>query len=177
MPFRPGVNPPLVGVPADPIDPIGRGSALDRRPHTRKVAMAPVLQTGLGMQIAPRWITVDSRVNDTLARYPSTAPVFIQFGRLYGDRPRELYLVFPGLMVGEYSRYNRIAVEPLLVELNAAAESEEAAWRWFRSRGGDPVPMGDFSLALGYTASYRPTEDAVAARVPAVLVQTSRGPD
>ena len=79
------------------------------------------------MLIPPRWVTVESRVGDTLARYPTTAPVFIQFGRLYVDRPRELYPVFPDLTVGEYARNNAVEIEPLLVELNAAAESEEAA--------------------------------------------------
>ena len=79
------------------------------------------------MLVPPRWITVDSRVNDTLARYPSTARVFLQFGRLYVDRPGELYPSFPGLTVGEFARNNRVDLEPLLVELNASAESEEAA--------------------------------------------------
>ena len=129
------------------------------------------------MLVPPRWITTDSRVNDTLARYPSTAPVFIQFGRLYVDRPRELYLSFPGLTVGEFARNNRVDLEPLLVELNATAESEEAARRLFRSLGPEPAPLGEFSLTLGYTGSYRPVEDAVPDNVPVVLVQAARGPE
>jgi hypothetical protein len=60
------------------------------------------------MLVPPRWITVDSRVNDTLPRYPSTARVFLQFGRLYVDRPGELYPSFPGLTVGEFARNNRV---------------------------------------------------------------------
>ena len=129
------------------------------------------------MLVPPRWITVDSRVNDTLARYPSTAPVFLQFGRLYVDRPGELYPSFPGLTVGEFARNNRVDLEPLLVELNAAAESEEAARLWFRSLGAEPAPLGEFSLTLGYTGSYRPVEDAVPDNVPVVLVQAARGPE
>jgi hypothetical protein len=129
------------------------------------------------MLVPPRWVTTDSRVNETLARYPSTAPVFLQFGRLYVDRAGELGLSFPGLTVGEFARKNRVDLEPLLVELNAAAESEEAARLWFRSRGGEPAPSGEFSLTLGYTGSYRPVEDAVPDNVPAVPVQAARGPE
>ena len=129
------------------------------------------------MLVPPRWITVDSRVNDTLARYPSIAPVFLQFGRLYVDRPGELYPSFPGLTVGEFARNNRVDLEPLLVELNAAAESEESARRLFRSLGAKPAPLGEFSLTLGYTGSYRPVEDAVPDSVPVVLVQAARGPE
>ena len=129
------------------------------------------------MLVPPRWITVDSRVNDTLARYPSTARVLLQFGRLYVDRPGELYPSFPGLTIGEFARNNRVDLEPLLVELNAAAESEDAARLWFRSLGGEPAPLGEFSLTLGYTGSYRPMEDAVPPNVLVVLVQAARGPE
>lgn len=129
------------------------------------------------MLVPPRWITVDSRVNDTLARYPSTAPVFLQVGRLYVDRPGELYPSFPGLTVDEFARNNRVDLEPLLVELNAAAESEEAERRLFRSLAAEPAPLGEFSLTLGYTGSYRPVEDAVPDNVPVVLVQATRGPE
>jgi hypothetical protein len=129
------------------------------------------------MLVPPRWITTDSRVNDTLARYPSTAAVFLQFGRLYVDRPGELYPSFPGLPGGVFARNNRVDLEPLLVELNASAESEEAARLWFRSHGAEPAPLGEFSLTLGYTGSYRPVEDAVPDNVPVVLVQAARGPE
>jgi hypothetical protein len=129
------------------------------------------------MLVPPRWITVDSRVNDTLARYPGTGPVFIQFGRLYVDRPGELYPSYPDLTVGELARNNRVDLEPLLVELNAAAESDEAARAWVRSLDGEPALLGEFSLTLGYTASYRPVEDAVPRYVPVVLVQAARGPE
>ena len=74
--------------------------------------MALLLQSNLDVLIRPRWVTVESRVNDTLARYPSTAPVFVQFGRLYVDRPQEIYPAFPGLTVGEYARHNGVALEP-----------------------------------------------------------------
>ena len=104
------------------------------------------------MLVPSRWITVDCSVNGVVARCPTTAPVFIQFGRLYVDRPRE-------------------------VELNTAAESEEAARLWSPSRHDEPDPAGDFSLALGYTGSHRPAEDSSPGRVPVVLVQATRGPE
>jgi hypothetical protein len=139
--------------------------------------MALLLHPDLDVLIPPRWVTVESRVNDTLARYPSTAPVFIQFGRLYVDRPRDIYPGFPGLTVGEYARHSGVALEPLLVELNAAAESEEAARLWFRSPVRERVSRGDFSLTLGYTASHRAAEDVTPDRLPVVQVQAARGPE
>ena len=99
--------------------------------------------------------------------------MFIQFGRLYVDRPRELYPSFPGLTLGEFARYNRVDLEPFLVELNAAAESEEAAWLW--SPFKEPA-LGEFSLTLGYTGGYWPVE-AVPDNVPVVIVQSARGPE
>jgi len=68
-------------------------------------------------------------------------------------------------------------LEPLLVELNAAAESEEAARLWSRSPVREPGSGGDFSLTLGYTASHRAAEDAAPNRVPVVRVQATRGPE
>ena len=139
--------------------------------------MALLLHSNLDVLIPPRWVTVESRVNDTLARYPSTAPVFVQFGSLYVDRPREIYPAFPGLTVGGYARHNGVALEPLLVELNAAAESEEAARLWSRSPVREPGSGGDFSLTLGYTASHRAAEDVTPDRLPVVQVQAARGPE
>ena len=73
-------------------------------------------------------VTADHRVNDVLARYPSTAPVFVQ-GRLYVDQPGQLYAQFPGLTVGEFARRNSIELASLLSKVNALAESEEIAPR------------------------------------------------
>jgi hypothetical protein len=138
--------------------------------------VALLLQSNLDVLIPPRWVTVESRVNDTLARYPSTAPVFVQFGRVYVDRPQEIYPAFPGLTVGEYARHNGVALEPLLVELNAAAESEEAARLWSRSPSASPG-QGVISLTLGYTASHRAAEDAAPNWVPWCRCRRHEGPN
>src|SRR5689334_19917239 len=122
-------------------------------------------------------ITADSKINDVLARHPATAPVFTQ-GRLYVDQPRELYARFPGLTVGEFARQNRMDPGPLLTHLNALAESEDAA-RGPVTHAASPETdrRGHFSLTLGYTASYRPREDATPDNVSVVAVQSSRGPE
>jgi hypothetical protein len=120
-------------------------------------------------------ITAESKINDVLARHPATAPVFTQGRRLYVDQPRELYARFPGLSVGEFAARNGIALEPLLAQLNALAESEGAP-RSAAPAAGE-APVGQFSLTLGYTGSYRPREDAVPDSVPVVAVQSSRGPE
>lgn len=124
--------------------------------------------------IAPPRITADSKINDVLARHPGTAPVFTQGRRLYVDQPRELYARFPGLSVSDFARQNGMDPGPLLAQLNALAESENAA--------GPPVGTGEsrpgqFSLALGYTASHRPREDAAPDSVSVVAVQSARGPE
>ena len=112
-------------------------------------------------------ITTDSRINEVLARYPGTAPVFTQGRRLYVDQPRELYARFPGLSVGDFARQNGIDPGPLLGQLNALAESGAEA----------TPPGGGFSLALGYTGSHRAREDALPDSVSVVAVQSSRGPE
>ncbi|HKW95539.1 MAG TPA: hypothetical protein VJX92_26870 [Methylomirabilota bacterium] len=123
-------------------------------------------------------ITADSKINDVLARHPATAPVFTLGRRLYVDQPRELYARFPGLTVGEFARQNGMDPGPLLTQLNALAESEDAARRpATRAASTDAVRPGQFSLTLGYTASYRPREDAAPDSVSVVAVQSSRGPE
>ena len=47
----------------------------------------------------PSRITAETQVNDVLARYPATAPVFTQGRRLYVDQLHDLYARFPGLKV------------------------------------------------------------------------------
>lgn len=120
-------------------------------------------------------LTAESMINDVLARYPGTAPVFTQGRRLYVDQPRELYARFPGLSIGDYARRNDLPLGPLLAQLNALAESGGGA----AGRAGEPAesPVGQFSLTLGYTGSYRPREDAVPDSVSVVAVQSSRGPE
>jgi hypothetical protein len=123
-------------------------------------------------------ITADSKINDVLARHPATAPVFTQGRRLYVDQPRELYARFPGLTVGEFARQNAIDPGPLLAQLNALAESEDAARRpATRATSADVARPGQFSLTLGYTASHRPREDTAPDSVSVVAVQSSRGPE
>ena len=117
-------------------------------------------------------ITAESKINDVLAQYPGTAPVFTQGRRLYVDQPRELYARFPGLSVGDFAGRNGLPLGPLLGQLNALAESRDGD----AAQAGES-PVGQFSLTLGYTGSYRPREDAVPDSVSVVAVQSSRGPE
>jgi hypothetical protein len=122
----------------------------------------------------PAPITAESKINDVLARHPGTAPVFTQGRRLYVDQKHDLYARFPGLTVGDFARQNGLELGPILSQLNALAESGDAA-------GGthaiDDRREGQFSLTLGYTASYRPREDAQPDNVSVVAVQSARGPE
>lgn len=122
----------------------------------------------------PAPITAESKINDVLARHPGTAPVFTQGRRLYVDQKHDLYARFPGLTVGDFARQNGLELGPILGQLNALAESGDAA-------GGvqatDGRGEGQFSLTLGYTASYRPREDAQPDNVSVVAVQSARGPE
>lgn len=124
----------------------------------------------------PAAITAESKINDVLARHPATAPVFTQGRRLYVDQPRDLYARFPGLTVGDFAGQNDLDLEAVLLQLNALAESQDAARRP-DTRATEDARVGQFSLTLGYTASYRPREDAVPDRVTVVSVQSARGPE
>lgn len=123
-------------------------------------------------------IGAESKINDVLARHPATAPVFTQGRRLYVDQPRELYARFPGLTVGDFARQNELDLAAVLVQVNALAESEDAA-REPATRAHDAglARPGQFSLTLGYTASHRPREDSAPDSVSVVAVQSSRGPE
>jgi hypothetical protein len=127
---------------------------------------------------APARVTADSKVNDVLARHPATAPVFTQGRRLYVDQPRELYARFPGLTVGDFARQNELDLAAVLVQVNALAESEDAAHEpTTRAHDVGLARPGQFSLTLGYTASHRPREDSAPDSVSVVAVQSSRGPE
>jgi hypothetical protein len=127
---------------------------------------------------APARITAASKINDVLARHPGTAPVFTQGRRLYVDQLHELYARFPGLTVGDFARRNDMDLAPLLAQLNALAESEDAARQpATRAQPADEARPGQFSLTLGYTASHRPREDSTPDCVSVVAVQSSRGPE
>jgi len=123
-------------------------------------------------------VTAESKINDVLARHPATAPVFTQGRRLYVDQKRELYARFPGLTVGEFVRQNGLELGPVLTQLNALAESEDAAPPSAAGAdAADETRHGQFSLTLGYTASYRPRDDAQPDSVSVVAVQSTRGPE
>jgi hypothetical protein len=124
----------------------------------------------------PAPITAESKINDVLARYPGTAPVFTQGRRLYVDQPRELYARFPGLSVGDFARQNSMDLGPLLSQLNALAESAPGAGP-AAAPDAHEARTGQFSLTLGYTCSHRPREDAAPDSVPVVAVQSARGPE
>ena len=124
----------------------------------------------------PAAITAETKINDVLARYPATAPVFTQGRRLYVDQPHDLYARFPGLTVGDFARRNDLDPGAVLLQLNALAESQAEAQRP-DSRATEDGRVGQFSLTLGYTASYRPREDAVPDQVSVVSVQSARGPE
>jgi len=126
--------------------------------------------------VADASITVDSKINDVLAKHPGTAPVFTQGRRLYVDQRNDLYARFPGLSVGEFARQNGMDPDPLLAQLNALAESEAAA-RASGSHGVDDSRAGQFSLTLGYTCSHRPRDDAAPESVSVVAVQSAHGPE
>jgi hypothetical protein len=121
-------------------------------------------------------ITGDSKINDVLAKYPDTAPVFTQGRRLYVDQRNDLYARFPGLSVGDFARQNGMDTGPLLAQLNALAESQAAA-RASGAHRADESRAGQFSLTLGYTCSYRPRDDAAPDSVSVVAVQSAHGPE
>src|SRR4029450_3333985 len=122
----------------------------------------------------PLRITAESRINDVLARHPDTAPVFTQGRRLYVDQKHDLYARFPGLTVGDFVRQNGLEIGPVLSQLNALAESEDAGRA---SHAAEDRGSGQSSLTLGSTASYRPREDAQPDNVSVVAVQSARGPE
>ena len=123
-------------------------------------------------------ITAETKVNDVLARYPATAPVFTQGRRLYVDQLHDLYARFPGLTVGDFASRNDLDLAAVLLQVNAIAESEAAARQpATRARASDEARAGQLSLTLGDTASHRPREDSTPDRVSVVAVQSSRGPE
>lgn len=126
-------------------------------------------------------ITVESRVDDTITRYPSTGPIFRQGQRVRRPRPGTLAAPVPQQTVGEFAALNRLAIERLLESVNGAAEADredrraassvrvredEAGWR---PRGSPPVG------SIGYTGSYgEPAADVGDVSVVSVLL--ARGP-
>ena len=133
------------------------------------------------MLTPPSGITVESRVDDTITRYPSTGPIFRQGRRAHAPRPGTLAASVPEQTVGEYAALNRLAIERLLESVNGAAEADQFARRaasGARSREDGPgwhargsPPVG----SIGYTGSYQePPADV--GDVSAVSVLLARGP-
>jgi hypothetical protein len=126
-------------------------------------------------------ITGESRVDETIKRYPSTGAIFLQRGRLYVAQPGGLGAIYPGRTLSEYATLSGLALEPLLRVLNAAADAEEFAQRTSRSSPSEEgqsgwrertPPIG----SIGYTGSYREGSGDVV-EVPVVSVQEARGPE
>ena len=126
-------------------------------------------------------ITSAWRVDETMARYPTTGSIFLQSGHLYVARPGQLYATYPGLTLGEYATRSALAVEPLLASLNAAADAEHFALgtaSGSRSPGGGSgwrertPPVG----SIGYTGTYRGSSSDIV-DVSVVSVLEARGPD
>ena len=127
-------------------------------------------------------ITIESRVDDTISRYPSTGPIFRQGQRARAPLPGTLAAPVPEQTVGEYAALNRLAIERLLESVNGAAEAADRFARraasgapsredgpGWHARGSPPVG------SLGYTGSYQePSADV--GDVSAVSVLLARGP-
>src|SRR4030095_14105333 len=98
-------------------------------------------------------ITAESKINDVLARHPDTAPVFTQGRRLYVDQKNDLYARFPGLTVRDFARQSGLEIVPVVRKRSALADSERPARRP-ATHAAEDRGSGQFSLTLGYTASY-----------------------
>jgi hypothetical protein len=122
----------------------------------------------------PGRITAETQLNDVLARYPATAPVFTQGRRLYVDQLHDLYARFPGLTVGDFAGRNDLDLGAVLLQVNAIAESEDAARQpATRAKASDEVRQT--VLADLGTPPYRPRRT----RFPmfsVVAVQSSAAP-
>ena len=130
------------------------------------------------MSADAQWLEIgpDSKLNATLARYPSLGPILVQAGRGYVNRQGDLYAQFPDLTVAQYAEMNGIELRGLVKRLQAAAEADEMA------RKVAPDPKGDDSvwsrppLTIGYTSSYDEREGTGPGNVSVVHVQSERGP-
>lgn len=128
-----------------------------------------------------RPITAECCVDETIKRYPSTGPIFLQHGRLYVARPRELYATYPARTIAEYAAHNGAALGPLLKLLNAASEADEFAGRTRTSAAAADERRGWRARTppigpAGYTGSYR-EPNADIEDVPMVWVLEARGPE
>jgi hypothetical protein len=119
-------------------------------------------------------ITAESRVDETISRYPNTGPIFLQWRPRHAAAPA----AYPGPTLAEYTGGDRVALARLLELLNAAAEGEQTtshpppkgATPGWHARTTPPVG------AIGYTATFR-EPSAEVDDVSMVSVLEARGPD
>jgi hypothetical protein len=116
-------------------------------------------------------IGADQTVRDVLIHYPATGPIFLQHGPMFTVKPGELYLKYEELTLERYAALNRIALDPLLKLLNAAAANEEPRL----VTRENPYRRAPASGDLGYTGGRREGGPDLEL-APVVEVQTARGP-
>jgi hypothetical protein len=122
-------------------------------------------------------ITIESRVDETIPRYPSTGPIFLQGRSLLGQS-----LSHPAVTLGEFAALNGLGIEQLLRSLNAAAEAEQFAQRIASSSRSEGDESGwrqrttSSGGSIGYTGSYRESSADIV-EVSVVSVLEARGPD
>lgn len=124
-------------------------------------------------------ITAESSVNETIARFPSTAAVFVQHGPLSEAKPGELYLSYRGGTVGEFAARRGVDAARLIQQLNA--EATGAGPEPARGPAGDPRghrwQTGFARVVIGYTGTYEERDDVEIEEVSVVDAQTARGPE
>ena len=124
-------------------------------------------------------ITAESSVYETLARFPSTAAVFVQHGPLFEARPGDLYLSYRGWTVGEFAARRHLDLARLIQQLDAEAEGagREAVVDAAGAPPGHRGQPGFARTAIGYTGSYEERDDVEIEEVSVVDAQTARGPE
>lgn len=118
-------------------------------------------------------ITAESSVNETIARFPATAAVFVQHGPLSEARPGELYLAYRGWTVGEFTARRGVDPARLLQQLNAEADAAVVA----AEPRGHQWQTGFARVVIGYTGSYEERDDVDIEEMSVVDAQTARGPE
>jgi hypothetical protein len=126
-------------------------------------------------------ITADWPVREVIVRFPTTGPVFLQYGPMFRVAEGHLYASYePPLTVAEFAALNRAPVERLLALLNAAAEAERLGeTSSYPATGRLPEEGGRLPPApgLGYTGGYGQRDDVPVDAVPLVTVLEQRGPE
>ena len=124
-------------------------------------------------------LTLDSLVRDVLRDYPPTGAVFLQHGRLLGQRAGDLYPTYdPGLTVAAFAAKSEVDPMALLRLLRAMAEGYALGRRAPPGSGRRSTPRRtpvSSTISLGYTGGHREPGEEVEVR-PVVEVQLARGP-